>query len=700
MNSEQKSCEKGNVARIVDRLSKDYGSGLGNSTMVSTKLENVPLRNRALNTSTSGFGLPFHSAETAVVRFSYAAQQPDELDLKEGDELAVLAHTEDGWARGEIINSPNNPGRKGLVGLYPTNFVSTSSATPSKQIPPVLSSPSSTFPRSVDSSHDKSHQENSHSTLISGVSAHQLSSSAPKTTVIGGVGNNFSSLGNGATTVTSSPGVLHTGNVLPSSLLRGGTVGSRTGEMCARRVTSTLMTENASNSHSFAPSADKDMAKVLYKYDAAAPDELSLPEGTLVIVINRQCEDEGWFIAEAPDGRRGLFPDNFVKFLPSESAINIQNSQIPHQPPSLPAKPQKFNASTHGHSQPVAFVRDSLFGDSTTKQPNMSSEAKTPTDPGTDKLMTTSAISLSNDTENNNISPTNAATQNIISSSNNTPGNRHSMIAGMQKILFPGGKLPLQQPGSQRNSTIISGGKLAEASTNVEPKMTDFDNNISGGGGINKQQNNSKLLASSSIVTARTKIVPSNKRPPSKVNSAALLAENTRDSFDNNNDTKILEMSSPTFTSTSKTTQSSTSSPTTATGINNNIKTTSVFSASSGEETSQSQHRYVPLAERISFQPPKTALITSHVPSISTLNTTSATKEMSTIPLSSSPESAISNITDRTTGGGISLSQTTPSTSQWVSRADFDRFAEECNRRFSEMHAELIELRRRVDQNK
>ena len=39
-------CEKGNVARIVDRLSKDYGSGLGNSTMVSTKSENVPLRNR------------------------------------------------------------------------------------------------------------------------------------------------------------------------------------------------------------------------------------------------------------------------------------------------------------------------------------------------------------------------------------------------------------------------------------------------------------------------------------------------------------------------------------------------------------------------------------------------------------------------------------------------------------------------------
>uniref|UniRef100_A0A1I8BD58 SH3 domain-containing protein n=1 Tax=Meloidogyne hapla TaxID=6305 RepID=A0A1I8BD58_MELHA len=440
------------------------------------------------------------------------------------------------------------------------------------------------------------------------------------------------------------------------------------------------------------------MAKVLYKYDAAAPDELSLPEGSLVTVINRQCEDEGWFIAEAPDGRRGLFPDNFVKFLPSESQNNIQSSsQVSHQPPSLPAKPQKFTAATHGHPQPVAFVRDSLFGDSTIKQPNMSSEAKTPTDSATDKLMTTSAISLSNDAENNNnISPTNVTTQNIISS--NTPGNRHSMIAGMQRILFPGGKLPLQQPGS-RNSTIISGGKL-EPSANVEPKMTDFDNNLT-----NKQQNNNNKLSSSSIVTARTKIAPSNKRPPSKVNSAALLAANTRDSFNNNNDTAILEMSSPTSTTTTKTTQSSTSSPITATGGNN--KTTSVFSASLGEETSQSQHRYIPLGERIGFQQPKTTLITSHVPSISlvpSLNTTtiSSTKEIPTIPLSSSPESVISNITERTTGGGISLSHLQPSTSQWVSRVDFDRFAEECNRRFSEMDGELVDLRRRVEasQNK
>ena len=112
--------------------------------------------------------------------------------------------------------------------------------------------------RTIQKNSDKSHQENSNSTLISGVSTHQLSSSAPKSTTIGGIGSTFSSLGNGATTGgTTSHGVLHTGNVLPSSLLRGGTISGRTGESCARRIASTLINENTSNTQSFASHVEK-----------------------------------------------------------------------------------------------------------------------------------------------------------------------------------------------------------------------------------------------------------------------------------------------------------------------------------------------------------------------------------------------------------------------------------------------------------
>jgi hypothetical protein len=121
-----------------------------------------------------------------------------------------------------------------------------------------------------------------------------------------------------------------------------------------------------------------EFAKVLYKYEAAATDELSLPEGAIVTVATRQCEDDGWFVAELPDGRCGLFPDNFVNFYPAEltgSGIHLHQQQTsPNNhsypaPPSLPAKPQKFVQPQLQQQQlnsptsvppPIASARDSL----------------------------------------------------------------------------------------------------------------------------------------------------------------------------------------------------------------------------------------------------------------------------------------------------------------------------------------------------
>lgn len=77
-----------------------------------------------------------HNQRTAIVRFSYAAQQEDELDLKEGDELEVFEDVEDGWARGQIVGHVNIGGGGGAtdgmgkVGLFPTNFVSFASELP------------------------------------------------------------------------------------------------------------------------------------------------------------------------------------------------------------------------------------------------------------------------------------------------------------------------------------------------------------------------------------------------------------------------------------------------------------------------------------------------------------------------------------------------------------------------------------------
>ncbi|XP_048206865.1 SH3 domain-containing protein 21-like [Perognathus longimembris pacificus] len=71
--------------------------------------------------------------------------------------------------------------------------------------------------------------------------------------------------------------------------------------------------------------------RVLFDYEPEAPDELALRRGDLVKVIRKTTEDKGWWEGEC-QGRRGVFPDNFVlppppikrlvprKVVPQESA--------------------------------------------------------------------------------------------------------------------------------------------------------------------------------------------------------------------------------------------------------------------------------------------------------------------------------------------------------------------------------------------
>ena len=47
-----------------------------------------------------------------------------------------------------------------------------------------------------------------------------------------------------------------------------------------------------------------------FDYEAQQPDELSLRLGDVIVNIRR--DDGGWWEGEL-DGRRGFFPDNFVR---------------------------------------------------------------------------------------------------------------------------------------------------------------------------------------------------------------------------------------------------------------------------------------------------------------------------------------------------------------------------------------------------
>ncbi|NXT03556.1 SH3K1 protein, partial [Jacana jacana] len=61
----------------------------------------------------------------------------------------------------------------------------------------------------------------------------------------------------------------------------------------------------------------KEYCKVIFPYEAQNDDELTIREGDVVTLISKDCIDVGWWEGEL-NGRRGVFPDNFVKLLPSD----------------------------------------------------------------------------------------------------------------------------------------------------------------------------------------------------------------------------------------------------------------------------------------------------------------------------------------------------------------------------------------------
>ncbi|VDM72668.1 unnamed protein product [Strongylus vulgaris] len=64
------------------------------------------------------------------------------------------------------------------------------------------------------------------------------------------------------------------------------------------------------------------MARVKFEYEPQHNDELRLGEiGQLITIIRKDCGDAGWFEGEI-NGRRGLFPDNFVELV-QVSVLNI-----------------------------------------------------------------------------------------------------------------------------------------------------------------------------------------------------------------------------------------------------------------------------------------------------------------------------------------------------------------------------------------
>ncbi|XP_053313284.1 SH3 domain-containing kinase-binding protein 1 isoform X2 [Spea bombifrons] len=123
-------------------------------------------------------------------------------------------------------------------------------------------------------------------------------------------------------------------------------------EAMGKKMPSTMTSQESLKMETESKSNSKEYCKVLFPYEALNEDELTIREGDIVAVINKDCVDVGWWEGEI-NGRRGVFPDNFVKLLPPDSEKELHRPKKP-PPPSAPIV--KSGTSTTDRKQDIRKI--------------------------------------------------------------------------------------------------------------------------------------------------------------------------------------------------------------------------------------------------------------------------------------------------------------------------------------------------------
>ncbi|XP_070842144.1 SH3 domain-containing kinase-binding protein 1 isoform X4 [Chaetodon trifascialis] len=228
--------------------------------------------------------------------FSYVPQHEDELELKIGDIIEIIAEVEEGWWEGFL---------NGKTGMFPSNFtkeILTESDTPSVDTPT-----SQEDLRSSRTSKDSPGSESDGGDSRSETGSGEIQ---PKKVRGFGFGDIFK----------DQPIKLRPRSMDVDS------EGDKAIEGKAASVApETMKTEPDSKAKG------REQCKVLFPYEAQNEDELSIKEGDIVNIITKECADAGWWMGEI-GGRQGVFPDNFVKLLEVEK----ERPKKP-PPPSAPS---------------------------------------------------------------------------------------------------------------------------------------------------------------------------------------------------------------------------------------------------------------------------------------------------------------------------------------------------------------------------
>ncbi|NWZ97254.1 SH3K1 protein, partial [Nesospiza acunhae] len=248
------------------------------------------------------------------VAFSYMPQNEDELELKVGDIIEVMGEVEEGWWEG-ILN--------GKTGMFPSNFIKELSDSDDvgiaqeEQLKSSLKDATGSESDGGDSCSTKSEGANGGTTI------------QPKKVKGVGFGDIFKDK-----PIKLRPRSIEVENdFLPVDKSVGKKLPPATATQEPTKIEVDSRTKN------------KEYCKVIFPYEAQNDDELTIREGDVVTLISKDCIDVGWWEGEL-NGRRGVFPDNFVKLLPSD--FEKERPKKP-PPPSAPVIKQGSGTTDRKH---------------------------------------------------------------------------------------------------------------------------------------------------------------------------------------------------------------------------------------------------------------------------------------------------------------------------------------------------------------
>ncbi|NWQ75875.1 SH3K1 protein, partial [Columbina picui] len=251
------------------------------------------------------------------VAFSYMPQNEDELELKVGDIIEVVGEVEEGWWEG-ILN--------GKTGMFPSNFIKELSDSDDagiaqeELVKPSLKDATGSESDGGDSCSTKSEGANGGTTI------------QPKKVKGVGFGDIFKDK-----PIKLRPRSIEVENdFLPADK----SVGKKLPPATATQEPTKIEVDSRTKT--------KEYCKVIFPYEAQNDDELTIREGDVVTLISKDCIDVGWWEGEL-NGRRGVFPDNFVKLLPSDFEKEVSNRPKKPPPPSAPVIKQGSGTTDRKH---------------------------------------------------------------------------------------------------------------------------------------------------------------------------------------------------------------------------------------------------------------------------------------------------------------------------------------------------------------